>query len=300
MAESIAYAIAQAFTLPGAGQTATVVDDSGTHTADFNGVGSETFRVLLAERTGLGTEDSPREFIRHVQDQLGAFWQVDMRPDGLVQITYTGVTVDGELTWGASCRVQTILGGFTDLTIPKGGGGNEVAPHQPTHLVLAVNANPDSGWIRTENRFAGAVLPGGKVYGWVDPVVDLQRRVTLTLHPKTDAVRQDAGFPSSMPGTPMFPDTAARMLRPLTSEPEQAPPWSVLDFLGTAAGRSLGMVWGTFQDVVAGTDLSFDVGYLLPDSIRAGARPSPTVALYDARWNVADVAFTLVDQLVIA
>lgn len=289
MAESLAYAISQAFSLTGT-QTASVTDDDGTRSVDFNAAGTTWARVGLADTSGAATEADPVEFLSHVQSVLngsGSLWAVKLRTDGRVRITYAGASVTGTITWTGG--VQTILGGFGAVSLAP--GATEVAPYQPTHVVYGVAVSADTGWQRVSSRFAGVAMPDGKVYGWGDGFQALERRAGLHLHPKDDATRQAAGFPDVMPGTPMFPTATARWMRPGVGEPTQAPPWSVLDFLGTAGGKSLGVTWGDYQGLVSGSVTTFDICYLAPDSVR-GAKPGPSVALLDARWSVPDVVFT--------
>ena len=293
MAEVLCIAIAQAFSITGT-QSASVTDDDGTRVVDFNAAGTTWARVGLAPGSGAGTEADPVEFLKHVQDTInggGTLWTLKLRSDGRVRVIYTGTTVNGEVVWTGD--VPTILGNLPNLDVAP--ASEALSPAQPTHIVYGTASGADNGWQRVSSRFAGAAMADGQVYGWGDGLVALERRVSLHLHPKDNATRLAAGFPDAMPGTPMFPDVVARWQRPGALEPAQPPPWSVLDFLGTCGGRSLGMAWGTFQDIVGGTSSTYDTGFLAPDAVR-GAKPAPSVAFYDARWTVPDVVFTFTGQ----
>ena len=129
------------------------------------------------------------------------------------------------------------------------------ATYLPSHCVLAIACDPDTGWIDGPGRFAGAALPDGTVYGWHDGRATMKRTAAFRLLPRDWTARTAL----SAQGTPAYP-VNTRWLSPSTSEPYQALPWSALDMLATAAGMQCGVTWGDFAEIFAAfPDFDFQV-----------------------------------------
>lgn len=280
------FFLAQAYQLPATGQTAVVVDQGGTNTRTFNSTAA-WFRTYLAKSTGTGTEADPYELIARVEGILntsGAYWDLRMDDDGRVSIWYNG-TGTGTITWGGSCHVGKLLGYAGNVGPLSTGGG--VVSYLPSHCIAGTAFVNDTGWTPGPGRFSGAALPTGQVYGWGDSTPVLTRRGTLTFHPKTWSVV--TSYPD-VATTPMFAATS-RWTAPNTSEPGQAPPWSVTDSLVTGRSRSLGVAWANFQDVIDGTATTFDRCYFDPAMVFA---VKPAVA--DRYYSVEGLAFTFYSE----
>lgn len=280
MAETLAYMIAQAYELTGT-HSVELVDAGGTHTETLASLG--WFRTYLAERTsGAGTEAHPYELLDVFEDLLGAAsWRVRLTAAGLVQITYLD-SGTGTITWGTNGTTLRNLLGFTGTAVgPLNQDESATATYPPTHCILAIAAEPDTGWVQSGARFAGARMPSGRVYGWSARDPSLMRTLTLRLLPKDSATRTTY----SMAGTPCF-GPSSRWTSPGTSEPAQAPPWGALETLATAGGVSCGAVLGTLQDVIAGTQTTFDHCYLMPETVEAGEQNTLSVEGWDARRDV--------------
>lgn len=259
MAERITAMLAQPYTI-GSAVTATVYDDAvptgGTASLVTSGQ-TGTFRTFLAPSGGAGTEASPRSLLKIVETNLGtALWEVRLQSDGRVRIKYKGTTASGRIVWGSS-TVRNLLGFDADVgPIAAGSNGTQTGAYQPTHCAFLVARARDSGWVPTPQRFAGAEMPTGEVYGWGDAYRRMRRSFDARFHPVDHATRVARGAAASA----LFP-AASRWAQP-ASAAGTAPPWSLYELIATAAGKRLGAALGTFQDLVAGTATSYDAVYL--------------------------------------
>lgn len=278
MAESIGYMLAQTFQLS-ASQTAKTTDDRGGPTART--VAAGWYRSRLCPAAGAGTETDPAEFLNAVEAALGSSkWVVQQVASGFVEVGYVG-TGTGTIDWSTG-NLGLLLGFSASSIGPLSPGSAATGTYLPSHCVLAIACDPDTGWVDGPGRFAGAALPDGTVYGWHDGRATMRRSATFRLLPRDWTVRATL----SAQGTPAYP-VNTRWLSPSTSEPYQALPWSALDTLATAASRQCGVTWGDFEAIIAGTVTSYDVVYLAPETFTAGTRLSLSVAGYDGRRDVA-------------
>lgn len=281
MAETIAYMLAQAYEL--AGTHSVSVDTAGSPSTATLTVG--WYRTYLAEVSGAdGTEGHPFELISQfgaAVDPTVSSWAVTFTTAGLVRITYLD-SGTGTITWGANGTTLRNLLGFTGTAVgPLNQGESATATYLPTHCIFAISAEPDTGWVQSGSRFAGARMPSGRVYGWSARDPSLMRSLTLRLLPKDSATRTTY----SMAGTPCYGPTS-RWTSPGTSEPAQAPPWGALETLATAGGVSCGASLGVLQELIAGTVTVFDHCYLMPETVEAGEQNALSVDGYDARRDV--------------
>lgn len=294
--ESLDYMVAQSFGLTGP-VTWPATDEHGagrTVTLQAS-TGPVYYRVFLASAGAPGTEAAPADLLAVMQsalNALGNIWVVTLTSLGLVSIQYTG-TGTGAMTLPAT--LAAILGHSTSIG-PLDTGDYVLGTYQPTHCVFSGYLADDTGWERVRPRTVASQLPTGEVYGISDHQPGGRRMVTLALHPKNQTVK--AAWTLANPADPMLstpvqaPDT--RFLSSWTGEPGQAPPWSVVDWLNTTTGQSLGVAFGNLQDIVAGSgDVTFDVCYLSADCIRSGGTTAPSTPNWDARWDVSNVEFTL-------
>lgn len=280
MAETLAYMLAQAYELAGT-HSVGLADAGGSHTETLADLG--WYRTYLAERSaGDGTEAHPYELLDAVQTLLGsASWSVSLTTAGLVRITYLD-SGTGTITWGANGTTLRNLLGFSGSTVgPLNENESATGTYLPTHCIFAISAEPDTGWVQSGSRFAGARMSDGRVYGWSARDPSLMRSLTLRLLPKDSATRTTY----SMGGTPCYGPTS-RWTSPGTSEPAQAPPWGALETLATAGGVSCGAALGTFQELLAGEVAVFDHCYLMPETVEAGEQNALSVDGYDARRDV--------------
>lgn len=272
MTEPIGYLLAQSYELTGTSALA-VDDDRGV--ATYN-LAAGWYRTFLAPVAGAATEDDPAELLQAMETALDpAHWTLRMQSTGIIRVTYLGAGT-GDLAIG-NADLAALLG-HTGGVISLASGSYLDCAYQPTHCVFAFACDPDTGWIDLPARFAGAALPTGKVYGWHDGRATLKRNAAFRALPKTHALKAGLGSLS----TPAYP-VSTRLLSPATGEPGQAPPWSAIDTHATAAGSSLGVCWGNFEAIVAGSSTEYDVAYLSPEHFTAGARLKLFVDGYDAR-----------------
>ena len=278
MAETIADIIAQTFRLTSA-QVPTTTDDRGGPTNRTLAAG--WYRTLLAPAAGAATEADPAELLAALTTALGsAQWLVRLATDGLVKVTYLG-TGNGSIDLSPCTTLRALLG-FTGNVGPLASGASVMGTYHPTHVLCSIASEPDSGWSDHGSRFAGATLPDGTVYGWADGTARYRRTLSLRWHPRDASLWSASGTI----GTPAY-STASRLRSPSTSEPGQAPPWAITDFLATALGRSMGVALGTAQGVISGSTTTYDLAYLTPEHASAATRITLSLAGYDARRDVA-------------
>lgn len=287
MSETLDYLIAQAFEIP-AGTTMSVDDDLGsgrtvTMTPGF-------YRTFAAQgNTGAGTEVNPYELIFRLRQELDpSNWNVSIRPNGKVRITYLGLAPNGAITWGSG-PLSNLLGFLTDIG-PVATGQHTDADYLPTHCIFFA-ACEDSGWGRSPGRFSGARMPNGKVYGWGDRLQGRTCTLTLRLLPKDNATRDAiiAADANAVPPTPCFGPTS-RATSPATGEPGQVFPWGAVETIATAGGKSLGVMLGTLQTAIANPGgAAFEHCFFTPETVSAGGEVQLSVAGYDPRRDIGNI-----------
>lgn len=291
--ESLDFMVAQSFELTGA-QTIEATDSGGIgRLVNIQSSGTYTYRIFLANYSeGVGSAAWPFDLLRSIVDALGGIWDLTLTAQGFVQVTYTG---GGTGTMLLPITVRTILG-FTGAIGPLTSGSSKVGTYPPTHCVFSLNFAGDEGWNRRAPRTAAQTMPNGTVYGWTDRTPGALRRVSFQLHPKSQVVKDahnTANPGDPMLGTPVYPPDS-RFLDSYTGEPGQSPPWSVLDTLNIQVDQSLAVAFGNFQDILAGSgDVTYDVCFLTPDTLKSGGTVVPSVTGWDARYDVRDLEFSL-------
>ena len=282
--EVIDYLISQTFELTALNTT--VTDDAGAGRTVTTAAGSyRTFAARTA--AGTGAADDPYELLYALTQLFGAArWLFSLTAAGKVKVTSLNVAASS-ITWHAT--IAALLG-FTSNVGPLATNASQTASKLPSHVVLFA-ACDDTGWRRKPGRFSGATLPSGKVYGWGDRLQGLTRTLTLKLLPKDDDARTTliTADPTSAPPTPCFGVTS-RVTSPGTGEPAQALPWGVVDTLGTAGARSLGVILGTLQTAIATpAGAAFEHCYFTPETIATGGDVRLSVEGYDPRRDVGGI-----------
>lgn len=282
--ETIDYLIAQTFDLTALGTT--VTDDAGAGRTVTTTAGSyRTFAARTA--AGTGAADDPYELLYALTQLFGPTrWLFSLTAAGKVKVTSLNVAASS-ITWHAT--IAALLG-FTSNVGPLATNASQTASKLPSHAVFFA-ACEDTGWQRKPGRFSGATLPSGKVYGWGDRLQGMTRKLTLRLLPKDDDARVAlvTADPTSAPPTPCF-GPMSRATSPGTGEPAQALPWGVVDTLGTAGARSLGVILGTLQTAITTpAGAAYDHCYLTPETVASGGEVRLSVEGYDPRRDVAGV-----------
>ena len=280
--EVLGYLLAQSFHVT-MSQVVKTTDDRGGPTDRTLTAG--WYRTFLCG-AGTAVETDPTEFLGAIQAALGATkWSVNLRPDGHVQLTYTG-TGTGTLNLSTSTMLRALLGFDTNVG-PLASNSVAVGAYLPTHCVFSAVCDPDTGWTDGVGRFAGAEMPDGTVYGFDDGRLVVRRNLGFRLLPKDWTARAGivAAETGTAPGTPAFGPTTRR-LSPAIGEPAQAPPWGAIETLATATGRQCGFT-EDLQRVVAGSLSTFDVVYLTVDTRTSGGRLTLSIERYDPRRDLA-------------
>lgn len=292
MAEVIDYMVSQAVQLTGSHDVA-VTDATGSFNASLGG--GAWYRFFAAKTAGgAGTETNPYELLHRFRALLGiALWDVTLRPNGRVRLSYSGAGL-ATIVW-TSTTVRNLLGFAANLNV--GSGLSVDAPNLPTHVVYASAAN-DSGWTVRAGRFSGARMPHGRVYGWGDNLQTLTRSLDLRLLPKDDATRAAliALDATDVPGTPAYGLTSRRT-NPGAAEPGQAHPWGASELVATGGGRSLGCILGTLQTAIATpAGAAYEVAFLTPECVNGGASVKLSVEGYDPRRDLAGLELSYVAE----
>lgn len=270
--EKIHAMYAQSILWPaGTYQATTTGDDGGTKTFSFAG---KYYRVYLAQSSDTGTGDlDAAELIAEVQSALGASWELSLRTDGYVQITYVGSGVGG-ITWGTSQAVATVLG-FTAATVDLVENETLRAPYPPMGVMYSVSID-STDWTSTPTDTAYAMTAGGIVYGWGGGSDIITKSVSLGFQPRTWADRGDC------PYTPMWPaDDQPTRRRTPTGPVGVAQPWSCSEFMGTSRGKAIAVVFSNFQ--LFGTGRTYEIGYQTPESIALPKAIVPPIKDYRQR-----------------
>lgn len=255
-------------------QATTTGDGAGTKTFTLSALWS---RVYLAQSTNIGDSAlDALELLSLVQTALGAAeWEIELRTDGYVQITYLG-TGTGGITWGTSQPVADVLG-FTASTVSLAADATLVAPYPPMGVVYSVSLD-STDWTSTPTDTAYAMSAEGIVYGWQGGYELVTKTVTLGHHPRTWADRSSLGSPY----TPMWPaDSLYARRRTAASLFNLAQPYTVAEFLRTARATPIAAVFSQFERFGLGS--VYEIGYQTPASIELARAISPPIANYRQR-----------------
>lgn len=285
-AEVITTAIFQTFYV-GSTMANTVVDTSASHTV--NVAGSLYYRLALMSGGNTGaSEQQAKSLLAACESAFGVDWSWSITTDGFVKVTYAAVSGTGSITWDL---VLKNLLGFTSNITSVAPGTVSTATRHPLFTFYAIAMAGSKGWQEIPGASAYEEFPDGTVQGWRDSTRRMQRRVDFRLHPKTWTVRTAR----SAAGTPLYPDATGRYLTPdETPSSSLTPPWSILDFKGTAAGHRLSGFFGTWQGLFTGGTTTFDECTMGTETIRAGLTTEPTTANVDSLYDWKNVVFNLV------
>lgn len=249
-----------------------------------SGAGTKTFtlsalwsRVYLAQSANIGDSAlDALELLSLVQTALGAAeWEIELRTDGYVQITYNGAATGG-ITWGTSQAVANVLG-FTASTVSLAAGATLIAPYPPMGVVYSVSLD-STDWTSTPTDTAYAMSAEGLVYGWQGGYEICTKTVTLGHHPRTWADRALLGSPY----TPYWPadDLYARR-RAAASLFNLSQPYTVAEFLRTARATPIAAVFSQFERFGIGS--VYELVYQTPASIELARAVVPSIANYRQR-----------------
>jgi hypothetical protein len=291
MSEDIDFMVAQSFELLG-NIDLTATDSLGAGRTCNVQAAAAWYRIFLANSaTGDGSESAPLELLNVLEAALGGVWEIRMTVGGFITIRYTG-TGNGTLTLPTA--IANLLG-FGTTVGPLAAASVTTGTYQPTHCVFSLNFGEDNGWQRVRPKVAAQTLPSGQTYAFSDHQPGATRLVTLQFHPK-DQAQKDEGLGVTMTGTAMFPPDG-RFLNSWLGEPAQEPPWSVWDFVNTITDQTLGVAFGNFRDLVAGTaGATFDVCCLTAECLNSGGNDFPSRPNDDRRYDMSGIEFRLVQK----
>jgi hypothetical protein len=281
MAETLSSCIAVPFTFSGT-QTVTVTD-SGTGSPRTFAMDSGTYRTFLAQTgTGTpglnsGTEADPRETIALLEHYLndgagGTLWSAVMTADGFVKITNIAAGPGAEIDFTSADGLAAALGfhpsGFSlhvDLIINN--GASHTADYPPMFFGATISRPNDTGESPLPQAFASSTTADGQVIGWGDNTRVVTRKWDARFHPNTWSDRTTL----SAAGTVMKPTTLAQAQSPsrVADGDFTKLPWSFQETIQCAAAVKIAVAHANFQELVAGSDHTFDVCYLDADTINA-------------------------------
>jgi hypothetical protein len=258
--------LAQPMLFPASYAVEAIGDAGGSKSLPYAGL---TARVYLAGAvSGSGIDETdPLELLQATEDNLGPSWTVRMGADGRVRIRYVGSGVGG-INWGTGIAVGRALGFVEDISLLEGDAA--VAPYAPMGVVYLRARERATDWTLRAAGMSASLAGNGRVAARSDGRHLLTQTFLSRVHPRTwDEAVEYGSFV-----TPLHARDASPLRRLRPSGPlGLAPPWSVHEFVATAAGRRIAFALGTFQELVAGARDDFEVGYLLPEMLRATATP---------------------------
>ena len=255
--------MAQPIRLAGA-WTCTARDAAGSpRTVTIVAGGSTVYaRPYLAKSIGAGSVTDPFELFILVQTALNTAlpsgWTIQITTDARTKVTYndagTGRIDSGELT---------ALLGFTGAVGPLATGASQTSTYPPVGLIAAFSLTEDSGWEPLPSHVAASMTAGGVVVAVTSELCTVLRTFGLRFHPRTWAEQPSGEYIS-----PAFPPDASPALftQPVAPTKASVAPWSVHEFLMTAAGKKCGFALSNAQQLIANTIATFDVGYLAPET----------------------------------
>jgi hypothetical protein len=280
--------MAFAWTLGGTAVTLTVNDDLGAPrnvAVPASGDESKYFRTFLSRYTSAtGAATDPIEFLRYLYTTLGGIthWQFRLDLSGpsgdpRVVAVYKGAG-NGSITFaGTAVKVRNALG-FDANIGPLATNGEQIATYPPMFMGWTLCRSGDSGWTLLPQAFAASQLADGSTVVDTDGTCLAVRRFDSRLHPSTYTVKTNRGAA----GTPMYGGAFSQTQSPSpTPTTSYTHPWSWWETIQAARDRQLGVAFGNFQALIAGTDTAIELCYLAPASFGA-ERP---VRLSDPKFS---------------
>jgi hypothetical protein len=239
-------------------QTLTVTDDAGA--ARSVALSAGVYRIGLATSGGAGTEASPWELLSKLETALGTTrWRLELTAQGKVKTTSLS-TASSSITWPVDNALRNVLGYDANLS-GLATNASSTATYQPTHVAYSFHRAADTDWQRVPGRRAAAEMPDGTVYVFKHSTGRMRRTFDLRTHPR------DAATAASRTSyaTPALP-TESRWLTQVATA-GTAPPWSLLDFLGTADGQRVAF-HSNFAGYVAGTAMDYAACYVAAETLK--------------------------------
>jgi hypothetical protein len=216
---------------------------------------------LVNSASADGTESNPWCSLQKIREICSNYFIFSLESNGHVKITYNGLA-SGEISFVSSSIVKNMLG-FNTASITFTSGSSNTATYQPYGAVFTINRANDQGWNRTLSQGAYQELPNGNVYGWSDGYVKSTKKQDLRFLPTDQSYKDTTGSPA----TPCFPVTKSEWMQPALLENGYTPPFTFSHFLYMTPGKPVRAVHSTFQSNVSGSDTSFEVVYIRPDTI---------------------------------
>jgi hypothetical protein len=239
-------------------QTLTVTDDAGA--ARSVALSAGVYRIGLATSGGAGTEASPWELLSKLETALGTTrWTVALTAQGKARFTSLS-TASSSITWPVDNALRNVLGFDANIS-GLATGASSTATYQPTHVAYSFHRGADTDWQRVPGRRAAAEMPDGTVYVFKHSTGRMRRTFDLRTHPR------DAATATSRTSyaTPVRP-TESRWLTQVATA-GTAPPWSLLDFFGTADGQRVAF-HTDFAGYVAGTSMDYAACYVAAETLK--------------------------------
>lgn len=245
-------------------------DPVTARTITINPSGTKYYRIAAAPNgdataSTATTEEAGVDLLNHITQRMNDsiatnVWAWTLSTNGFAKLTYTGTGTGTIFSWDAGSIIRNLLG-FTGSSISPALGTNAfvLGTYQPTHCVFVAGRETDSPHKHQRQTMGTSKTRGGRVSAWKSGKRPTLSEFDSVVHPTTLAYQTALALYS----TPVEPE---RDPITVTVDPGVSPPWSMLDFMGTAHGHACGILPGTFQNEVAGTATAYDLAYLLPES----------------------------------
>jgi hypothetical protein len=286
--EQITTMIATTFHVP-AIWTVPVADGDGASGRVIDAVGYN--RIFLANPgNGTSAELQAQDLLQRVQlglNGLNSWWTVSLRSDGFVQIAYDQSPTPGDavITWTGNADLRNLLGfeGST-LTLNSSNGRVGVATKHPQGVLYSSAVLESSDWQTTPQDTAFALTSGGRVYGWASARHLVRKRFTLGFLPRNWTVRGQLGAA----GSPAWPEESTNALHNEWLAPSPIPDtkdilWTAHHTFNAMRTAPVAVLFGRFQQ--AATVMTYDLGYLTPESLMVDRPTTQTVPQWTARQS---------------
>jgi len=226
---------------------------------------------LVNSSSSDGTEERPWCSLQKIREVCGNYFIFSLEANGHVAISYNGLS-SGEISFASSSIVRNVLG-FTTTSVSLASGSKMIAEFQPYGAVYTINRTNDQGWNRTLSQGAYQELANGQVYGWNDGYVKTTKKQDIRFLPTDQIFKQEV----QSPATPAMPVTKSQLAQPALLENGYTPPFTFSHFLYMTPGKQVRAVHSDFQANVSGSDLSFEIVYIRPDTINQKEAFAPSI-----------------------
>jgi hypothetical protein len=262
---TIRTAIFQTFTLFGVHEW-TVTDSAGSRTESLGTAATTTYWRIRLQKSGAtaATAVLAKDLLTEIQTAMAqgsGLWTWGLSANGHVTARYNGAGASATFSFTSSSLERLV--GHTGGVVTVAAGATHTFANPPTHALFMGGKSDDEFFRPQGQRFAGARMRSGQVYGWADGVQSYGRTFRVEWIPKDAATRSSEGVYA----TPYYP-VAARWVSNSDGSATESP-WSWVDFLLTSPTQRLAVLGGNYQEYLAGSVTTYAACYGEPEMYTA-------------------------------